>query len=143
MSCLWSWNLPLIQGSEVCSYSLMCHWEIMWQAYVAMKSLDLSLHSTQATRIFVIETYQVWVLAPDIGQCPAKNLVMSDESCFTTDTIFRLGVKYFFYNLTNTKDVFKTSSSRRMFGGELFKQRDSNAGVFLRILPNFQEHLLW
>ena len=53
------------------------------------------------------------------------------------------------------EDVLKTSSEdeheRRLQDffiktnvcWELFKKRDSNAGVFLRILPNFQEHLLW
>ena len=30
--------------------------------------------------------YWAWILAPDIGQCLAKNRVMSDKNCFKTDT---------------------------------------------------------
>ena len=44
---------------------------------------------------------QAWVLAPDIEQCPAKNRVMSDKSCFTTETVVRCEVKKLFYT-----DVF-------------------------------------
>ena len=72
----------------------------------------------------VIETYQVWILAPDIGQCPAKNLVMSDESCFTTDLIFSLGVKYFFYNLTERLKCHKHSITLAL----------SCSGFFMNIL---------
>ena len=38
---------------------------------------------------------QARILAPDIGQCPAKNRDMSDESCFTTDTVIRREVRIF------------------------------------------------
>ena len=34
----------------------------------------------------ITPTFQVWILAPDIGHCSAKNQVRSDKSCFTTDT---------------------------------------------------------
>ena len=36
---------------------------------------------------------QAWILAPDIGQCPAKNRVISDEGGFTADTVVRCEVK--------------------------------------------------
>ena len=42
---------------------------------------------------------QAWILAPDIGQCPTKNRVMSNEGWFTMDTIVRLEVKKLFYEL--------------------------------------------
>lgn len=32
---------------------------------------------------------QAWILAQDIGQYQAKIQVMSDQSCFTTDTVVR------------------------------------------------------
>ena len=32
-------------------------------------------------------------ISTGIGQCPSKNRVMSDESCFTTDTVIRREVK--------------------------------------------------
>ena len=38
-------------------------------------------------------------LAPDIEHCPAKNRVLSDEGCFTTDTVVRREVKKLFYKL--------------------------------------------
>ena len=44
----------------------------------------------RTTRNFVFNHYlQAWILAPDIGQCPVKNRVMSGEACFTTDTAAR------------------------------------------------------
>ena len=39
---------------------------------------------------------QTWILAPDIGQCPAKNRVMSDIGCFTTEKVVRREVKTIF-----------------------------------------------
>ena len=36
---------------------------------------------------------QARILTPDIGQCPAKNWVMSDENCFTTGPAVRLEFK--------------------------------------------------
>ena len=30
-----------------------------------------------------------YILAPDIEQCRAKNRLLSDKSCFTTDTVVR------------------------------------------------------
>ena len=38
-------------------------------------------------------TYRALILAPDIGQRPAKNRFMSDESCFTKDTAVRREIK--------------------------------------------------
>ena len=34
-----------------------------------------------------IKSLQAWILVLDIEQCPAKNQIMSDESCFLTETI--------------------------------------------------------
>ena len=36
---------------------------------------------------FTENSNQVWILAPDIRQCQAKNRLMSDESYFTMDTV--------------------------------------------------------
>ena len=49
---------------------------------------------------------QTWILARDIGQCPGKNRVTSDEGCFTTDTVVRREVKFFFisYRLLKTQN---------------------------------------
>ena len=38
---------------------------------------------------------QAWILVPDIGECPAKNQVMSEESFFTTDTVVLCEAKKF------------------------------------------------
>ena len=35
------------------------------------------------------DTLITCILAPDIGHCLAKNRVMSNESCFTTDKVVR------------------------------------------------------
>ena len=37
--------------------------------------------------------HQAWILPPDIGQCPTKNRVKSNESCFTMDTVVLREVK--------------------------------------------------
>ena len=39
------------------------------------------------------DSFQAWILAPDIGQCPGKNLIMSNESWFTMKTAVRREVK--------------------------------------------------
>ena len=36
---------------------------------------------------FLVTFQQTWILAPDIGQCPAKNRFLADKSSFTTDKI--------------------------------------------------------
>ena len=50
-----------------------------------------------STRLFKLNyikhTHQTWILAPDIGQCPEKNRIISDKSCFTTDTVVCREVK--------------------------------------------------
>ena len=42
---------------------------------------------------------QAWILAMDIRQCPAKNRVMSNENCLTTDKNVRCEVKENVYML--------------------------------------------
>ena len=36
---------------------------------------------------FTVSVNQAWILTPGIAKCPAKNWVMSDESCFRPDTV--------------------------------------------------------
>ena len=36
---------------------------------------------------YEVTVTQARILVPDIQQCPAKNGVMSDESCLTMDTV--------------------------------------------------------
>ena len=38
---------------------------------------------------------QTWIVAPGIGQCPAKNWVMSDKGCFIMDRVVQCEVKIF------------------------------------------------
>ena len=49
---------------------------------------------------------QAWILAPNIGQCLAKNWFMSDEDCLPTDTVVLHKVK------TKITDVLKLRSIR-------------------------------
>ena len=51
----------------------------------------------------VLLLLQTWILGPDIGKRPAKNWVMSDKSCFTTGTVVRHEVKFFFINCWHLK----------------------------------------
>ena len=46
-------------------------------------------------QFFGVNILQAWILAPDIGQSLAKSWVMSDESCFRTDTVVSCEVKNF------------------------------------------------
>ena len=48
--------------------------------------------------LYVVWGMQAWILASSIGKCPAKTYVrlMSDENCFTTETVVRREVKNFF-----------------------------------------------
>ena len=46
---------------------------------------------------------QAWILALVIEQCSARNRVMSDESCFTTDTIVSCEVNFFFISCRRFK----------------------------------------
>ena len=47
----------------------------------------------------------IWILASDIGQCHAKNRVISSESFFTTDTVFRSEIKKKIRKLPNISIV--------------------------------------
>ena len=47
--------------------------------------------------------FQAWILAQDIGQCQAINRVISDENCFTTDTVVRREVKKKFITYLDLK----------------------------------------
>ena len=42
-----------------------------------------------------LQNRQTWILAPDIGQNPVKNRVISGERCFTLDTVVRCEVNNF------------------------------------------------
>ena len=54
-------------------------------------------------QISCYKSKQVWILAPDIGQCPVKNRVMSGEVCFTTDTVIRLEIKNIYISYRRLK----------------------------------------
>ena len=66
---------------------------------------------------------QTWILAPDIGEYPAKNRVISDESYFTTDTVFLSGSGFSFYEHFNsqfTHAVFSYSKPYDVFEQKYF-----------------------
>ena len=60
---------------------------------------------------------QAWILGPDIEQCPAKDRVMFDESCFTTDTIVQREIKEFisYQRLKTQKHSVRKGLSRSWF----------------------------
>ena len=52
--------------------------------------------------IFMVKCiYHARILAPDTGQCPAKNRVKSAETFFTIDTVVQREVKQFYLQATD------------------------------------------
>ena len=60
--------------------------------FISILRLTLT-HKMLIDNVVYNKNTQAWILASDTGQYPAKNRVMSDESCFTTETVVRREVE--------------------------------------------------
>ena len=77
------------------------------------------------------------MLAPEIGQCPAKNRFMFDESCFATDRDVRREVKNFLSHRRLKTHRHSISIQRSSSGFSFYEHinRQFTHTVFLYLKP--------
>ena len=88
------WQVGLQEhGRTVCGGSIISPYWVLTASHCIVDARSNRLKSPRTMRVKYVNLIslrqigQAWVLAPDIGKCPAKNRVMSDETLFTTDTV--------------------------------------------------------